>query len=50
MEGAQFFKEPVYECRFGFGKKQLFDSYGQGNLMLGMEPVVQAKIEMDGNQ
>jgi hypothetical protein len=39
MKGAQFVKEPVYECRFGFGKKQRFEPFGQGNLTLGMEPV-----------
>jgi hypothetical protein len=50
MEGLQFVKEPVYECRFGFGRKQRYDPSGQGNLTLGMEPVFQAKIKMDGNQ
>jgi hypothetical protein len=50
MEGVQFVKEPVFECRFGFGKKQRCGPSGQGNFKLGMEPVFQAKIEMDGNQ
>jgi hypothetical protein len=50
IEGLQFVKEPVFECRFGFGRKQRYDPSGQGNLALGMEPVFQDKIEMDGNQ
>jgi hypothetical protein len=50
IEGVQYVKEPVYECRFGFGKKQRYDQSGQGNLTLGMEPVHEANIEMDGNQ
>jgi hypothetical protein len=40
----------VYECRFGFGKKQCYYHSVQGNLTLGMEPVHEANIEMDGNQ
>jgi hypothetical protein len=50
IEGVQYVKEPLYECRFGFGKKQRYDQSGQGNLTLGMEPVHESKIEMDGNQ
>jgi hypothetical protein len=50
IQGVQFVKEPVHECRFGFGKKQRYDHSGQGNLTLGMEAVHEAKIEMDGNQ
>jgi hypothetical protein len=50
IQGVQFFKEPVYECRFDFCKKQRYDHPGQGNLTLGMEPVHEAKIEMDGIQ
>jgi hypothetical protein len=40
----------VYECRFGFGRKQRYDPSGQSKLTLGMEPVFQAEIYMDGNQ
>jgi hypothetical protein len=50
IQGEQFVKEHVYECRFGFGKKQRYDHSGQCNLTLGMEPVYEANIEMDGNQ
>jgi hypothetical protein len=50
MESAQFVKEPLYDCRFGFSKKQRYDPSIQGNLTLGMEPVFKANIKMDVNQ
>lgn len=48
--GLQYIVKSTWECRFGFGRKQLFDPSGESNLTEGMPPLFDPVIEFDRNK
>ena len=50
FQGNSMAKVAIYECRFGFGQKQIFDSSGHGNLTEGKTFIQKPYIELDTNQ